>query len=114
MDSMKALAMAEANRGKPLKTFDWVKAAHYLKNNNIKNASAGLYSDLEWTGGYILTGGKIVESEHMYLASIWALPVLVIGEKEIECWEYDSKYDAKTVWPQEARDIYNGRIGKTE
>lgn len=114
MDTFSAFSMALANSGKPLKVFDWDKAARHIKNNKVKNAYAGLSGDFEWTGGDILIDGKPVEKDktYTYLASTWATPLLVLldTDDEITCWKYQKDtddWDAETYWPQSALDILN-------
>ena len=58
MDSMKAFAMGDANRGKELMVFDWNKAAKIIKEQNAASASAGLCGDWAWTGGAIYEDGE--------------------------------------------------------
>jgi hypothetical protein len=66
MDSWSAFAKGEANRGKELMVFDWVKAAKLIKERKPIIASAGLCSDWEWTGGTIYENGKPVKKEDTY------------------------------------------------
>ena len=51
MDFMQAFMMGEANRNKELMVFDWERAAQRIKETGAKEASAGLHSDWEYTGG---------------------------------------------------------------
>ena len=69
---MQAFMMGEANRNKELMVFDWERAAQRIKETGAKEASAGLYSDWEYTGGAIWRDGKPVDSDdtYTYLASI--------------------------------------------
>lgn len=108
MDNFSAFAIGAANRGKPIKVFDWIKAAKLIKESGETKASAGLSEDWEYTGDVIFEDGKPNLDGYTYLASTWATPVLVIGDELIDCWIYkkDSPFwDANTKWPQEALDI---------
>jgi hypothetical protein len=117
MDTLSAFARGEANRGKDLMVFDWDKAARYIKENNILDASAGLSGDWEWTGGEILRNGKPVprEDTYTYLASTWATPKLDADDDMINCYimksdvpeEWGTNY-ASIYWPESALKILNG------
>lgn len=112
MDSMMALAMGTANRGKELMVFDWEKAAKIIKKRKAREASAGLRGDWGWTGGDILRDGKPVPQEetYTYLASTWATPELNIDGEIIPCYRMKSKtpgWDSGTYWPDEALKILN-------
>lgn len=110
MDSMAAFLMGEANRNKELMVFDWDEAARIIKACGAKNASAGLRGDWSGTGGDILCDGKIAD-DYTYLASTWAVPEIEIDGKFIACYRMQSAtpgWDAKTSWPQSARDILFG------
>ena len=63
---MQAFMMEEANRNKELMVFDWERAAQRIKETGAKEASAGLYSDWEYTGGAIWRDGKPVDSDDTY------------------------------------------------
>lgn len=89
MDTMQAFARGAASRGKELMVFDWDKAATLIREKNVKEASAGLHSDWEWTAGPILADGEPVprENTHVYLASTWATPELELdGEDLVDCY----------------------------
>lgn len=104
MDTMAAFVLGAANRGKEQKVFDWDKAVDILKERGIKDASAGLHLDLEYTSGDILVDGEPVK-DYCYLASTWATPVLVTGwGEEIPCWIMASRteYNHSTIWPKSA------------
>lgn len=109
MDTFRALAIGEANRGKEPMVFDWDKAARLIKKNNAKSASAGLESDWEYTGGSIFEDGKPDLKSYTYLASTWATPQLILDDGEyIECFRMKSEvpdWDENTKWPQSALDI---------
>lgn len=108
MNTLNAFAMGEANRGKELMVFDWVKAASIIKEKNIKNAEAGLSGDWNHTGGDILIDGKIPEDSYTYLASTWARPKLKIDNEFIDCFIMQSmkpEWNSQTFWPNEAKKI---------
>jgi hypothetical protein len=108
MDTAQACAMGAANRGRELKVFDWHKAAQIIKENNIKNASAGLQDDWEFTGGDILIDGEIPSEQHTYLASTWATPELQYEDEVIPCYIIaNAQWDwgAETFWPESAQKI---------
>jgi hypothetical protein len=107
MDTLYAFAMGQANRHRELMVFDWENAAQLIKEQDAKNASAGLNGDWEYTGGPILRDGTPVPKEetHVYLASTWATPELNIDGKIISCYRMQSAttgWDAHTYWPQSA------------
>ena len=113
MDSMQAFMMEEANRNKELMVFDWERAAQRIKETGAKEASAGLYSDWEYTGGAIWRDGKPVDSDdtYTYLASTWATPELKLDGQVEDCYKMQSEvpgWDARTYWPEEALAIVNG------
>lgn len=108
MDTMTAFANGEANRDKGSMVFDWNKAAKLIKESGVKNASAGLSGDWEWTGGTILDNGKIPEDSHTYLASTWATPELEINGETIDCYLMQGEtdgWDSDTFWPESAKAI---------
>lgn len=113
MDSLNAFALGEANRGKEMKVFDWLKAARMIRERNVKNAGAGLSGDWEYTGGEIFSDGEITPAKdtYTYLASTWATPELDIDGKRIDCYLMESDtpgWDARTYWPEEAILILKG------
>ena len=109
MDTMSAFIQGQINLDRPRKIFDWLKCVQLIKEHNIKNATAGLESDLEWTSGTILEDGKIKEADFIYLASTWATPILIDDDnwEEYPCYIMEDnnpyKWDSDTVWPEEAR-----------
>lgn len=110
MDTLQAFAMGEANRDKEQMVFDWNKAARLIVNSGLKDASAGLAGDWEYTGGDIFLDGKIVNKEDTYtfLASTWATPQIVVGGKTYECYKMQFElpdWNAETYWPESARNI---------
>jgi hypothetical protein len=112
MDSLAAFIKGEANRGKELMVFDWDKAARIIKERNVKEASAGLSHDWEWTGGQILDNGKPTPKEdtYTYLSSTWATPELEIDCEIIDCYKMQSEtpdWNANTYWPESALKILN-------
>ena len=54
MDSLAAFAMGDANRGNEHMVFDWDTAATLIRDRGATEASAGLASDWEYTGGNYL------------------------------------------------------------
>jgi len=108
MDSMQAFMKGEANRGKESMVFDWDRAATLIKESGALNASAGLASDWEYTGGTIFRDGKIPDEQYCYLASTWATPELEIDGEIIRCYKMESETDgwgSDTFWPESARKI---------
>lgn len=107
MDTMTAFAMGQANRGKPLKVFDWNKAAALIRERKPTIASAGLAEDWNWTGGDIYRDGEPVPKEdtYTYLASTWATPELDLDGETVDCFlmqEETDGWDAETYWPHSA------------
>lgn len=97
--------MGEANHGKEMKVFDWIKAAKLIKEHKADYAVAGLASDMEYTSGTILENGKPTDGYGCFLSSTWATPVIVINGDEIDCYRMESElpgWGAETVWPPEA------------
>ena len=124
MDTAQAFMMGEINCGKEMMIFDWLKAAEIIKKLGIKEASAGLRGDWEYTGGEIFANGKPVDSVDTYtfLASTWATPELEVDGEIIECYMLQLEmldlhergiiaglWGAETYWPQEALDILNNK-----
>lgn len=102
MDTISAFIRGTANRGQRIRVFDWAKALQILNEKKPDSAGAGLSSDLEWTGGTIWLEGKPYYDGYTFLASNWAIPVLIIDGEEIECWVYKDEspgWDAKSKWP---------------
>jgi len=110
METMKALALGAANRGKDPRVFDWDKAAKLIKERKPNLVEAGLEEDMEWTAGTIYENGKIVKNDYTYLSSTWATPVVVIDGDIIECWKMGSetKFKFDTKWPKSAIEIMEG------
>jgi hypothetical protein len=116
MDTYSAIAMGMANRGKPSMVFDWIKAANIIVSRKAKEASAGLHSDWEYTGGVILEDGRPVPAEDTYtfLASTWATPELCVDGVTMDCYVMQDEtpgWHESTYWPQEALDILEGKNG---
>ncbi len=113
MNSMEAISLGEANRGKPLMVFDWDKAAQMIKASGVSEASAGLRGDWDYTGGTIFKDGKPDHDGYTYLASTWAKPELELdGQQRMECWKFQSdtpEWDAHTKWPDSAVAIIAGK-----
>ncbi len=120
MDSFSAFQRGQAARaaGAKMMVFDWLKAAQILRERGLPDATAGLESDMEWTGGPIMEGGKPVPKDQTYtfLSSIWATPILVIDGEEIPCWVYeeDLKHpaDENTYWPDYAMQALSAGEGR--
>lgn len=124
MDTLKALMLnrVAAGTGQPYKVFDWNKAVDLLIDHQAQTAVAGLRHDLEWTAGTIFKDGKpLLEPGNVdgvtYLASIWAIPVLIVDGTEYECYVTEDKlkelgqmWAADTYWPEEALAKYNSRV----
>ena len=110
MDTALAFAMGEAFRGREMKVFDWDKAARIIRDSHAQYAVAGLKEDMEWTSGEIVENFEPVKSGQlgMFLASTWATPVLCIDDEVIDCFvmEHETKWNANTVWPESALQIY--------
>jgi hypothetical protein len=107
MDSMSAFIRGDANRGKELMVFDWLKAAQLIAERRPTVASAGLAGDWEWTGGTIYRGGKPVprDQTYTYLASTWATPELDMDGDVVPCFRMASEvpgWGSETYWPDEA------------
>lgn len=108
MDTIKAFAMGEANRGKEMKIFDWEKAANLIVEKNASTAAAGLREDWEWTGGDIYCDREIVEDSYTFLGSTWATPIIIIDGEEFECFQMNSEAPHEgsgTKWPEYAKKI---------
>ena len=113
MDTVMGAMLGFANRGKEPRVFDWAKAARYIVEHGVKDARAGLSSDMEYTAGEILRDGAPVPQDdtYTYLASNWAEPVMEIDGEEVPCWSWQHEvpdYGAKTYWPAEALAILRG------
>lgn len=117
MDTMLAFAKGEANRGKPMRVFDWDEAARRIVAANATEAGAGLSQDWDYTGGDILRDGKPVPREYTYtyLESTWAIPELTLDDgSEEPCWIWSDEspdWDARTYWPDSALKILSGGAG---
>lgn len=108
MDSMNAMAMGVANRGKLSMVFDWDKAAALIAERKPREAGAGLSGDWEYTGGQIYADGKPITDEYTYLASTWAPPELSLDGEMVECWKWAAEtpdWNSDTKWPESARAI---------
>ena len=112
--------------GQPYKVFDWDKAVDLLIEHKAQTAWAGLQHDLEWTAGTIFKDGKpLLEPGDLdgppYLASIWAIPILVIDGTEYDCYmearqlqELGKMWTADTYWPEESLAKYNAMVTNLE
>ena len=116
MDSMSALTMGLASMGNEKKVFDWDKAADLILERGIKNASAGLELDLEYTACVILQDGNPVRSKYGWLSSTWATPILVdhVHYEAIPCYimDHETTYTAHTRWPKSAKEKLERRLKK--
>lgn len=120
MNTAQAFAMGFANRGKPLKVFDWEKAARLIRERGAQEASAGLAGDWEYTGGDILRDGQpIPRSEtYTYLASTWATPEIEIDGEVYDCYRIETDVPASWLvsttdmaaiyWPEPALAVLRG------
>lgn len=101
-------AQAAKAAGNKMKTFAWDKAARILRKRGATEASAGLEGDWGPTAGTILENGKPCMDCGAYLHSLWATPMLEIGEERIECWEWETKKTERrrTIWPVSALRIF--------
>lgn len=113
MDTLQAFAMGEANRGQPIRVFDWDRAAELIRDQRPTTASAGLSGDWEYTGGPIWRDGAPVPEDdtYTYLASNWATPELDLDGDVQDCWRWaeGSGWDAGTYWPESALLIVGAR-----
>jgi hypothetical protein len=93
VDTLAAFAMGNSNRGKPLKVFDWNRAAALIRDRQAKYAAAGLSGDWEYTGGDIYKEGKPVPEDdtYTYLASTWASPEINVDGDLLPCWRWQSE-----------------------
>jgi hypothetical protein len=115
MDTMRAFAMGEANRGREMRVFDWDRAAKLIRDSRPEVASAGLADDWEYTGGAIYRDGAPVpvHDTYVFLASTWAAPELDLDDEVTECWRYESEtpgWDQNTYWPESALAILSGDV----
>lgn len=109
MNTFEAIARGTASQNNPSKVFDWDKAAHLIRENQPKEAGAGLSGDWEYTGGTIYRDGQIVTDDYTFLVSTWATPELEMDGDKVDCWKWmsDSGWNAQTKWPESARAILN-------
>jgi len=111
METMKAYAMGQANRGNELMVFDWDKAARLIRESGCETAFAGLCSDWGNTGGRIFSNGEPDMDDYTFLASIWATPEIEIDGERIDCYKMQSEvpdWDSDTKWPDSAIKILKG------
>jgi len=95
--------------GEP-KVFDWNKAARLIAEYGESSAIAGLSEDRPDADWEIFREGKPNSdiSKAYHLESTWATPVLVLGEREIDCYKSLNETDnwwAMTFWPDSALKI---------
>ena len=108
MDTLSAFAMGQANRDKPIRVFDWHKAARLILERRPRCVEAGLEGDMEWTGGTIYEEGAANTDSYTYLSSTWATPIIVMDGNDEDCWVWQSEspgWDSSTNWPQSALDM---------
>ncbi len=113
MDTLSAAARGEANRGREPMVFDWDRAARRIRETGATEASAGLASDWEWTGGYILRDGQPIHDDYTYLASTWATPELDLDGVTEDCYRMASEtpgWGPDTKWPDSALTILNSEV----
>jgi hypothetical protein len=117
MDTLTAYSMSQmaAKKGAKQMIFDWHKAARLIKEHQPQEASAGLNSDWEYTGGLIWSGkdGPVKKGDtYTYLSSNWATPELDLDGTIHDCYiDSDNNpegWGSDTLWPQSALDILNG------
>lgn len=107
-------AKAAKAQGETPKAFDWDKAALIIKEQLINHpdlvAEAGLQGDWEFTGGVIFKNGKPTNDDYTYLASIWAIPTLILSidgnEQEIDCFvEENERFTSNSKWDEKSLEI---------
>lgn len=111
----------DIKKPKPLKAFDWIKAAKIIKENNFQNASMGLGLHLEDTIP-ILEDGKPVKSIGIMFLSSDSNPVLInndngeiincffiINERDLDYHYLQTPSSTETTklseWPKTALEI---------
>ena len=112
MNTVGAFSMGEMNRGKEMMVFDWDKAAKLIKESGCSEASAGLQSDWEWTGGTIFADGKPNVESYTFLASTWATPEIDLDGDVQDCYRMESEvpdWNSGTKWPKSALKILKGK-----
>lgn len=96
------------------KVFDWHQAVNLIKEHDIKNASAGLMEDWEYTSGRILNNSVPVANEYTFLFSTWATPILVDEDtqEEYPCWigNDQTEWGEHTKWPESALKMLKGDV----
>ena len=117
MDSLRAFALGQANRGKEMMVFDWDKAVKIIKERGLKKCAAGLSSDFKWTAGLILVDGMPYDQDCTFLASTWATPQLIVCDddgdyiQEIDCYimESETNYSSDTKFPMHLRELFENK-----
>ncbi|MDF0680735.1 MAG: hypothetical protein P0116_07215 [Candidatus Nitrosocosmicus sp.] len=81
---------------KSLKTFDWIKAAKIIKENNIQNASIGLTNTLDVTISILQNGKPTKITNNMFLSGD-SNPVLINNDSGeiMNCFFKINKQDAE-------------------
>lgn len=112
MNDSATFYMYQANLGRPVRVFDWDKAASMIAERKPERAMAGLSEDFEYTCGTIYKAGEPVgkknDGTYIILASTWATPILVIDGEEVECWKMESEANGcgkYTCWTESALRI---------
>ena len=104
------------NCGNTEKVFDYDKAAEIIKEKYQSHkdliAEAGLQGDWEYTGGIIFEKGKPTRNHYTFLASVWAIPTLILSyngkeQEEIECYTEndDTRFTAFSKWDKQSLNI---------
>lgn len=98
-----------ALRGLDSYMFDYVKAAHLIKEYaHDKTVKAGLNGDFNNTSRIVYGGGKICQSSFVYTVSLWGVPTLAFDNWMVECYNIRSGPEGKDwegFWPPETMEI---------
>lgn len=107
-----------AQRGDPVKVFDWDKAAALIRKNEAIEAEAGLEEDWTWTCSTIYEDGKpILDIENFIVSSNWATPTLRMKSRAptglmtvtVPCYLLETEAKDDDVWPPSALAILEGK-----
>lgn len=80
----------EAVATKPIgdmKYMDWNKVKEIIETHPNSVIYAGLQEDWNNTSGLIFAKGDFYNGS-VYVASVWATPIVDVDGEEIECWTY--------------------------